>query len=90
MSNIRATSTIPLGKAFGWENDNNDFCNAMQQHDVAESTRVLFDALEKSLYGTQFDACIEALFFGLQNSIINCHECGDSRVRQDKFMDIGL
>ena len=89
-SNIRATSTVPIGEAFGWESENNDGCNAYQQHDVAESTRVLFDALEQCLYGTQYDSAIEELFFGVQNSVINCHECGESRIRQAKFLELGL
>jgi len=46
-SDIRATSTEELTKAFGWENN-----EAMQQHDVHELNRILFDALEQSLAGT--------------------------------------
>jgi len=70
-NNIRATSTEMLTKAFGWENN-----EASQQHDVHELNRILFDALEQSLSGTEYDSVIHSLFFGTQNNVIICEECG--------------
>ena len=84
-SDIRATSTEELTKAFGWENN-----EQMQQHDVHELNRILFDALEQSLAGTQFDSVIQELFFGQLNNVITCQECKESRSRPDRFLDLGL
>ena len=67
LSDIRATSTEELTKAFGWENN-----EQMQQHDVHELNRILFDALEQSLQGTQYDSIIQELFFGILGNIITC------------------
>ena len=52
-SKTRATDTQSLTKSFGWENN-----EAMQQHDVHELNRILFEALETALSGTDYDACI--------------------------------
>jgi ubiquitin C-terminal hydrolase len=84
-NDIRATSTESLTQAFGWVNN-----EQMQQHDVHELNRILFDALEQSLGGTQYDSVINDLFFGLQNNVITCDVCGSSRVVQDRFLDLGL
>ena len=84
-NDIRATTTEELTKAFGWENN-----EQMQQHDVHELNRILFDALEQSLAGTEYDSVIQELFFGTQNSVITCDECKQSRVRPDRFLDLGL
>ena len=62
----------------------------MQQHDVAELNRILFDALERSLSGTQYDSVIQELFFGIQNNVITCRRCGESRIREERFLDLGL
>ena len=53
----------------------------MQQHDVHELNRILFDALEQTVAGTEYDSVIQELFFGQLNNVITCEECGDSRVR---------
>ena len=84
-SDIRATSTADLTRAFGWEGN-----EAMQQHDVHELNRILFDTLEKAVAGTEYDAVINELFYGDLNNVITCDECGESRVRQDRFLDLGL
>ena len=52
-NNIRATSTKLLTQAFGWENN-----EAGQQQDVHELNRILFDALEQSLAGTEYESVI--------------------------------
>ena len=75
-SDIRATSTGDLTRAFGWESN-----EAMQQHDVHELNRILFDALEQTVAGTEYDAVVQELFFGQLNNVITCEECGESRVR---------
>ena len=84
-NDIRQTSTEDLTKAFGWENNEHS-----QQHDVHELNRILFDALEQSLQGTEYDSVIQELFFGIQNNKITCQKCGESRIRQDRFLDLGL
>ena len=48
------------------------------------------DALEQSFYGTQYDAVISELFFGMQNAVITCTECGESRVKKDRFLDLQI
>ena len=84
-SNIRATSTEQLTKAFGWENN-----EAMQQQDVHELNRKLVEALEQSLLGTDYSATVPDLFCGVLNNVITCNECGESRQTQDRFLDLGL
>ena len=76
---------MALAEAFGWENN-----EALQQHDVAELTRVLVEALEQSLHGTEYDSAMEEFFFGVQNTVVTCSACNESRIRQDKFLDLGL
>ena len=76
VNNIRGTSTELLTQAFGLQNN-----EAGQQHDVHELNRILFDALEQSLTGTEYDSCIQELFFGFQNNVITCNKCNESRVR---------
>ena len=51
--------TEELTKAFGWQNN-----EAMNQHDVHELNRILFEALESSLIGTPYESQIGDLFFG--------------------------
>ena len=55
-----------------------------------ELNRILFDALEKSIAGTEYDQKIDDLFFGLLDSVITCSVCGQSRVKTDRFLDLGL
>jgi len=75
-NDIRATATVALAEAFGWENN-----EALQQHDVAELTRVLVEALEQSLLGTEYDSAMEEFFFGVQNTVVTCSACNESRIR---------
>jgi hypothetical protein len=76
-NNIRATSTEMLTNAFGWQNNEQD-----QQHDILEMSRILFEALEQSLSGTQYDSVIEELFFGKLNNVVICGVCGKERFNQ--------
>ena len=82
-NNIRATSTELITKAFGWEGNEH-----AQQHDILELSRILFDALEQSLSGTQYDAVIDELFFGKLNSVVKCDVCGKDRYNQQRFLDL--
>ena len=82
---MRAASTQDLTKAFGWENN-----EAMQQHDVHELNRILFDALEQSLSGTEHAQVISDMFFGQMSNVITCTECNSDRNVCDRFLDIGL
>ena len=83
LSDMRATSTQPLTDAFGWQNK-----EAMQQHDVHELNRILFDALEQSLAGTEYGHVIQERFFGMVDTVITCTVCGESRKTQMSFLDL--
>ena len=74
-----------MTQSFGWKDNEHT-----EQHDVHELNRILFDALEKSFAGTEFENKIDELFFGLLDSIVTCTVCGKSRVRTERFLDLGL
>ena len=63
----RAISTEQLTKAFGWHNN-----EEMQQQDVQELNRVLFDTIERSLKDTPYEALIDELYRGNMNHMIIC------------------
>ena len=51
--NTRDASTVELTNSFGWSGG-----QANEQHDIHELNRVLMDALEQVLAGTQYDGVI--------------------------------
>lgn len=57
---------------------------------MQELNRVLFDTIERSLQGTPYDALIDDLYRGNLSHLIVCQQCGVSRKREEKFLDIML
>ena len=53
-----------------------------------EFNRVLFDAIEQALKGTDQENLIDDLFFGNNAGYLKCKECSSSRSIPDKFLDI--
>ncbi len=40
--------------------------------------------------GTPYESLIKELFFGMQDTVITCLECGKSRRRPEPFLDLML
>lgn len=74
-----------LINSFGWTNN-----EEMQQHDVQELNRILFDALESSLVGTSGEKFIPHLYHGTSVQQIICQQCGSVSERQEDFLDIAI
>ncbi|CDW84271.1 ubiquitin carboxyl-terminal hydrolase 40 [Stylonychia lemnae] len=79
----RAITTQELTKAFGWDNN-----EELQQQDVQELNRVLFDIVERSLKDTAYEALIDQLYRGNLSHLIICQKCNTPRVREEKFLDL--
>ncbi|XP_075229694.1 ubiquitin carboxyl-terminal hydrolase 47-like [Lycorma delicatula] len=84
-SNRNAVETTELTRSFGW-----DSSEAWQQHDIQELCRVMFDALEQVLKGTQQADLIDRLYQGKMIDYVRCLECGQEKSREDTFLDIPL
>lgn len=67
LSQQHAVKTKDLTKSFGW----ND-ADAFTQHDVQELCRVLFDALERVLKGTDMANLINELYQGEMRDYVQC------------------
>jgi len=80
-----AVSTQRLTRSFGWQGN-----QALQQQDVHELNRVLFDALETSLRRTPAEKLFKQLYQGAQVNTLTCLECGRISSREEHFMDIPL
>lgn len=50
----------------------------------------MFEAVEKSLSSTSYDGLVQELFFGNQNTVLTCLQCGKSRKRPEPFLDLPL
>jgi ubiquitin C-terminal hydrolase len=77
--------TTGLTRSFQW-----DMRESLQQHDVQEFCRVLFDAIEESVKGTEQEKMITELYEGLYVDYVKCLRCGHESNRQDKFLDLSL
>ncbi len=62
-----------------------DISELIQQQDIQEFCRVLFDALE-----TGSGLRISHLYEGELIDYVHCTECGNQSTRIDKFLDISL
>jgi ubiquitin carboxyl-terminal hydrolase 40 len=69
--------------SFGWTNN-----EEMQQHDVQELNRILFDALESSLIGTSGQRLLAELYHGTSVQQITCQKCDKVSEREEDFLDI--
>lgn len=65
-----AVSTDGLTRSFGWQGN-----QTMDQHDVHELNRILFDALERSLVGTSQQKLINDLYKGELLNTVVCTQC---------------
>lgn len=65
-----ACSTQRLTDSFGWSNS-----EELQQHDVQELNRILFNAIEQSLVNTKQSNLIKDLYRGTVINKIKCLTC---------------
>jgi len=77
-------STENLTKSFQWSSQ-----QLMEQHDIQELCRVLFEAIENSFLDSEQNF-INDLYSGDTDSIVRCLECGYQSKRKDRFLDISL
>lgn len=77
--------TTGLTTSFQW-----DIRESLQQHDVQEFCRVLFDAIEESVKGTEQEKMITELYEGQYVDYVKCLKCGTESTREDKFLDLSL
>ena len=78
--------TKKLTKSFQW-NSNEVFI----QQDIQELCRVLFEAIELSIFLSGEDNnFIHDLYQGKTNSIIKCLECEYKSIKDDTYMDLSL
>jgi len=77
-------TTDDLTKSFQWNNS-----QLMEQHDIQELCRVLFEAIEISFLNSE-ENFIDKLYAGETASIVKCLECGFMSQRKDRFLDISL
>ena len=80
LSSLRTVSTHRLTAAFGWSR-----AEYVQQHDVQECCRALFDSLTAS--GVPVE---ERFFRGTLRSSLRCLRCGHRREHGEGFSDVPL
>ncbi|EAR98459.2 ubiquitin carboxy-terminal hydrolase (macronuclear) [Tetrahymena thermophila SB210] len=74
--NVSHMSTEDVTKSFGWDSN-----EALQQQDIQEAIRVIFDGLEKALKGTEFQNKLLENFKIETVDKIKCLNCGNSSER---------
>ncbi|CAK64552.1 unnamed protein product (macronuclear) [Paramecium tetraurelia] len=79
----KATSTLALTSSFGW-NDGQQ----MQQQDVSDANKVLFETLDRSLYGTPF--IIAPFYKGVVFHHITCLNCNNSHGNEEIMYDFNI
>lgn len=72
-----------LTSSFGWSGR-----DEVVQHDVQELNRVLFNAIEQSLVGTQGRDLISSLYGGVVVNQIKCLKCLTVKEREEAFNDL--
>ncbi|KRW99447.1 hypothetical protein PPERSA_07932 [Pseudocohnilembus persalinus] len=82
---VRAVSTEELTKSFGWQDN-----QALEQQDIQEALRVIFDALERALEGTSHKEKVLQHHKGLMVNHITCLGCNISKERTEEFYDLIL
>ena len=80
-----SVDTKHLTTSFGW-----DIKEGFQQHDVQEFCRVLFDAIEESVKGTEIENLIKSLYEGEMTDYVKCLECQRESSRSDTYLDLSL
>ncbi|CAD8105182.1 unnamed protein product [Paramecium primaurelia] len=79
----KATSTEALTSSFGW-NDGQQ----MWQQDVSDANKVLFETLDRSLYGTPF--IIAPFYKGVVFHHITCMNCNNSHGNEEIIYDLNI
>jgi len=77
-------TTEGLTKSFQW-----DHHQLLEQHDIQELCRVLFEAIEISLSEIEGNFIIN-LFQGSSISAVKCLKCLKESIKKDFFMDVSL
>jgi ubiquitin carboxyl-terminal hydrolase 40 len=72
-----ACSTNRLTDSFGWTNN-----EELQQHDVQELNRILFNAIEQSLVNTKQSNLIQKLYRGTCVNKVKCLACSTEFQRE--------
>ena len=71
LCNQKAVGTEYINKAFKWEG-----AQHTEQQDIQEAMRVIFDTIQRALFGTPFHEPIQSLFKGITNRYKTCTVCG--------------
>jgi len=80
---VRSVSTEKVTDSFGW-NDN----QAMMQQDIQEANRVIFDVIDRALFGTTFSDGISKYYKGIFVNHLECLNCGLIKEREESFYDL--
>jgi hypothetical protein len=78
MSHSGAISTRALTDSFGWRSS-----QAVQQQDVHELNRMLFDVIERALRRTPQAKLVQQLYGGATTTSLRCEVCNTERRRAD-------
>ena len=83
----KAEETKNLTKSFQWSSN-----EVYIQQDIQELCRVLFEAIELSLFlsGEESNNFIQKLYQGKTSSVIQCLECNNKSIKNDTYMDLSL
>ena len=82
---IRAVGTQYLNSAMGWEGKEH-----MEQQDIQEAMRVIFDTFERALVGTEYSHPLKCMFKGNLIKYKTCRVCTENTERQESFYDLPL
>jgi hypothetical protein len=85
MSQSGAISTRALTDSFGWRSS-----QAVQQQDVHELNRMLFDVIERALRRTPQAKLVQQLYGGATTTSLRCEVCNTERRRADALLDLPL
>jgi len=80
---VRALTTEKVTDSFGW-NDN----QAMIQQDIQEANRVIFDVIDRALFGTEYSDSIAKNYKGTIVNVLECLGCGLVKEREESFYDL--
>lgn len=78
-------STTFLKEAFGWEG-----AEHIQQQDIEEAMKIIFDTFERALHGTVFEKNIKDLFRGVQSQYKACRTCTVNTERLEDFYGLTI
>ena len=83
----RIEETKSLTKSFQWNKN-----EVYVQQDIQELCRVLFEAIEISIFlsGEDSNNFIKNLYEGKTSSVIKCLECNNKSINNDTYMDLSL